>query len=111
MDAAVGRSPAVRPLITLNHCRELWLDRLAALTPRDAQPITCLDVELASLDFRRLCVRVRVCVRVRACLCACACVCGQRSRRAMQRMTQRLLRKLTTLGQYEESLVTSGTPA
>ena len=38
-------------------------------------------------------------------------VCGQLSRRAMQRMTQRLLRKLTTLGQYEESLVTSGTPA
>ncbi|XP_063066552.1 ras-GEF domain-containing family member 1B-B isoform X2 [Engraulis encrasicolus] len=30
------------------------------------------------------------------------------SRRAMQRVTQRLLRKLTTLGQYEESLVAAG---
>ncbi|KAG9263284.1 ras-GEF domain-containing family member 1B-B [Astyanax mexicanus] len=33
------------------------------------------------------------------------------SRRAMQRLIQRLLRKLTILGQYEESLVTSGTAA
>ncbi|TTC59082.1 Ras-GEF domain-containing family member 1B-B [Bagarius yarrelli] len=32
------------------------------------------------------------------------------SRRAMQRLIQRLLRKLTILGQYEESLVTSSTP-
>ncbi|KAF4082678.1 hypothetical protein AMELA_G00154440 [Ameiurus melas] len=31
------------------------------------------------------------------------------SRRAMQRLIQRLLRKLTILGQYEESLVTSST--
>lgn len=45
-------------------------------------------------------------------VCVCACVCGgQLSRRAMQRMTQRLLRKLTTLGQYEESLVTTSGPA
>ncbi|KAI4876374.1 hypothetical protein NFI96_017839 [Prochilodus magdalenae] len=33
------------------------------------------------------------------------------SRRAMQRLIQRLLRKLTILGQYEESLVTSSTAA
>lgn len=33
----------------------------------------------------------------------------QLSRRAMQRLIQRLLRKLTILGQYEESLVTSST--
>uniref|UniRef100_A0A8C1LPH3 RasGEF domain family, member 1Bb n=1 Tax=Cyprinus carpio TaxID=7962 RepID=A0A8C1LPH3_CYPCA len=33
------------------------------------------------------------------------------SRRAMQRLIQRLLRKLTTLGQYEESLATSSATA
>uniref|UniRef100_A0A671T584 Ras-GEF domain-containing family member 1B-B n=1 Tax=Sinocyclocheilus anshuiensis TaxID=1608454 RepID=A0A671T584_9TELE len=33
------------------------------------------------------------------------------SRRAMQRLIQRLLRKLTTLGQYEESLATSSAAA
>lgn len=35
----------------------------------------------------------------------------QLSRRAMQRLIQRLLRKLTTLGQYEESLATTSAAA
>ena len=93
MDAAVGLSPAVRPLITLNHCRELWLDRLAALTPRDAQPITCLDVELATLDFRRLCVRVRVCV----CLCACLRNLVENNRKKKNRRETRCVFVLSSL--------------